>query len=343
MRPANRCSVFVLAILLLTGCGTTARVSRPVAFRTPSPAVTEPTQNHEINPDSESAKTPIPPVWNPPPPAPPSYGMLRVKRVGFFRVFGSRRNTDSDYRETSTNGNECGPSECCPNDDCGSSQDACCDQSGCGPAISCTNSCGTTQGWTLFDRLSCGNCFRLFACRTSETGGSESSSCSTSCNDVCDDCADNAGSGAGCDRCGESCTNSICFGNPCGKGLQDNQRPGLAETLDNPLPGHHAVPSSPENERPVPSAPQPVSEPTQARRRSIYGRVSHRQSSGGYFPSPFGRPRKIVEPPLWPVLRNDRPADDNQIDLQNPPTGNLDVQQQTPLSVVIHPRRNFDE
>ena len=335
MRPANRCSIFVLAILLLTGCGTTAPVSRPVAFRTLGPAATEPAQNHEIDPDSESAKTLIPPVRNPPPPAPPAYGMSRVKRVGFFRVFGSRRNTDSDYRETPTNGNECGPSVCCPNDDCGSSQDACCDQSGCGPA----SSCGTTGGWTLFDRLSCGNCFRLFACRRSETGCSESRSCSTSCNDVCDDCADNAGCGADCDRCNEGCTNSICFGSPCGKGLQDNQRPGLAEPLDNPVPGHHSIPSSPENERPVPSVP----EPTQASRRSSYGRIAHRQTSGGYFPSPFGQPRAIVEPPLWPGLRNDQPADDEQADLQNPPTGNLDVQQQAPLSVVIQPRRNFDE
>ncbi len=313
MRPANGCSVVLMAVSLFAGCGTTS-MFRPRTSQPPSAAAPTTTPDLDHRAKSRSAETPVPP-----PPAPPAYGISRIKSVGFFRVFGRNRNTErSDSGE--------------------------CEQN-------CTESCHPLRELTLFDRSRVEKYFQLFKCKDHEEARVETKTCCMDRDAIGDLCSGNApcdmgsccdsavgcgGENTGCgpdsNGSGECCTDGNLIGD---KGQQEYRRPGLAESLQDPFLDHQSAP----DQQQTPDVPQPVSAPL-PRNSSPYDHISLHRPSNGFFSSEFGQQRVFVDPPLWHGPRNAGSAGSyHSATLKNPDLEAWRSRRQAPHSVLIQPRR----
>jgi hypothetical protein len=165
MRHANQLNVFVLAIFLLTGCGTTSATrSRNYQAAESSPPAA---QREYDTPEPE----PLP--KGPPPPAPPAYGVSHVKSVGFLRVFGARQ------KQT------CSTDDHCATDNC--ETDACCSQN------DCAESDARKPG--LLSCLRNGCCFDFLKGCKETACVKEQECCAPS---TCDECGDDCCAENGC-------------------------------------------------------------------------------------------------------------------------------------------------
>lgn len=318
MRPASRYAVYLLAVTLFCGCGTTGS-SRKDSF---SPATETSSTPREYDSGSSSRGFP-----SPPPPAPAAYGVSYVKKVGFMRVFG--KHDDSDCGADAC-ADDCGDSVCCEkkgkrsfgdfckslcckhDDDCGEcATSECtsneCTTNDCGDA--CGESCGKKRG--LFRGLCGKRGFCLFGCKKCSSSCGEADSCCTD-SGACDTaCTDNACCNDACcnNACGESAccdSNDGCFDwarveRECGEGCQDPRHPCLADSLDDtymneePVPEQVPEPAVPE----APTAPAAIPDPPQAYLMSPFTGISSQKTIGNYFPTESGEPHQVIEPPQW--------------------------------------------
>jgi len=266
MRHVNQFNVFVLAIFLLSGCGTTS-ATRTRNYQAADSSPTVPQKEYD-------APEPEPLPQGPPPPAPPAYGVSHVKSVGFLRVFGRRQDQS------------CSTDERCATDHCGSTE-ACCSQE------DCAESCCKKSG--LFSCLRKGCCFNLFKGCEKEDCGEQPECCtddecctepeccaSTSCSDCAEDCCTEAG-----------CTDDR---HPClAERLED---PFLDDSAIDTEEEEIELYS------PVPAAPEPNLQP-HAWLPSPYSEISSSKATGGaYFPTSANGTRSIVEPMQWPGRQN---------------------------------------
>ena len=322
VRPANGFFIVLITVSLFAGCGTT-RLSRPRTsqLRTADDPTTTPDLDRGAKP--HSAETPVPP-----PPAPPAYGISRIKSVALFRIFDRNKNAE-----------QMSSGECQKNK---------------------TAAAQPIQKLTLFDQSPAESCFQLFTCNATDVVRIETQTCSVDrdassrlfCRNnprdmdfCCDPTASCGAEYTGCGPDSSGSSESWINENLIDEEEQEFRHSGLVEAREDPFFDYQPVPeeqqthTAPDGQQ-TPGVQQPVSAPPPGD-WSAYDEISLHRPYDNFFSSEFGQQQVFVDPPQWHGPHNTGSADGyHSATPRN--TSDLEVwssRQPHPTRVMIQPRR----
>lgn len=344
MRPAHRFAVYLVAVTLFSGCGTTSS-SRNESYSPSSDSLSGSTSTRSARSDSGSGSS----FPAPPPGAPPAYGVSHIRPIGFLTVFDKHHSKGCATAECTT---ECSEAcaEGCDEKHCGSCglfsfgsrfrPGRCCDKSDCGSE--CAEGCNERKHRGLF------RCFKLNGC----SGLFGHGKCGDECAEDCcaqDSCCDNACAEKSCCAPDSCCSDDACCDNGCGDGCcqdgcSNTRQPCLADSMGDPFANESATPAPQPEAVPapappaVPDAPQPIeaTPPPQASFGWPFTNISSSSTQDTYFPANDGTQRNVIEPPQWRG-RGVAPAASRLSEADQAPQA---VQQLPPM--IIRPRLSVD-